>query len=77
MIHKVDEAVKATVAVKEYVQQAQTVLASKDAAINAVGVLLRPRYYREALLAAVSQLQAAAEVIETTSWPTKRDYDNQ
>jgi hypothetical protein len=44
-----------------------------DAKLNAHGV--RPRSYRNALLAAAGQLNAAAVLIERTKWSSKKDYN--
>lgn len=42
--------------------------------VNALGVLMQPHDYRRALLAAASQLNAAATLIERTGWPSDQDY---
>lgn len=65
---------QATAAVQEYVQHALEMMQGKDAKINARGVLVRPRDYRDALLAGAQQLNAAAVLIERTKWPSRKDY---
>jgi len=74
MTPKVAAATKATAEVQEYVDRARELLAGHDARMNAIGVLMKPHDYRRALLAAVSQLNAAAVLIERSAWPSEGDY---
>ena len=71
---KVEIGKQATAAVQEYVQHALEMMQGKDAKINARGVLVRPRDYRDALLAGAQKLNAAAVLIERTKWPSRKDY---
>ncbi|MGA7326307.1 MAG: hypothetical protein WBX25_17945 [Rhodomicrobium sp.] len=66
---------EATKAVQDYIRQALEVMQGIDAKVNDSGVFARPIHYRAALLAAAGQLNAAAKLIETTRWPSRKDYE--
>jgi hypothetical protein len=72
---KLEAGKEATAAVQDYVRQALEVLQGDAGTRNADGVLHRPHDYRRALLAAAGQLNAAAALIERTTWPSRKDYD--
>jgi hypothetical protein len=74
MAAKVRDAAIATTLVQGHVDRALELLEA-HARINALGVLRRPSSRRTALLEAAAQITAAAQLIETTKWPTDRDYD--
>ena len=74
MAAKVRDAAIATKMVQVHLDRALELLEA-HARINASGVLRRPRPRRAALLEAAAHITAAAQLIETTKWPTQRDYD--
>jgi hypothetical protein len=73
---KVRDAAIATKMVQVHLDRALELLEA-HARINPLGVLRRPRPRRAALLAAATQITAAAELIERTEWPTVSDYANE
>jgi len=72
---KLETGKEATSAVQDYIRQALKVMQGNDAKVNGSSVFARPIHYRSALLAAAGQLNAAATLIETTKWPSRKDYE--
>jgi hypothetical protein len=74
MTSVLQNAAKSTAAVKQHVQTAIRLLADTRVS-NAVGVFPHPNDAKLALIAARAQLGAAIATMDTTTWPTARDYD--
>jgi len=71
---RVRNAAMATQTQREHVELALEWL-EHDKAVNAVGVLIRPRDRARAIEEAAVELEKAAALLRSTDWPTEDDYE--